>query len=307
MPPVPCLHRFFRMFLILAILFTVSCDRDSLSDGPALSGSRPTPGPGGNPDPDPGACPPPPAVNRLRVKVNEVMVENTKTLADENGKFPPWIELHNPTAAEVNLGDVPLSDDLSLPKKWTIPCVPEAVIPPGGFLVIFADGDTAAADDFHANFTLARGPILIALNKGSDIFEFDATDLGADLTVGRSPDGSGDVAELEEPTPAKENSDPAGPTTPPEGKFVRGDADANGRVTITDMTLVSRVTAGAESIPPCADALDSNDDGLIDSADVSYLGNWMSGTGPPPRPPFPAADLDPTTDALVCPEPPAQP
>ncbi len=287
------------LLTILLAIAAPSCDRDTLSDGPSISGTRPS-----NPgeEPEPSDCPPPPAVNRLKVRINEVMVENTKTFADEKGKFSPWIELHNPTKDPVNMGDIPLTDDLSLPKKWTIPCVPEAVLPPGGFLVIFLDADTAGATDFHANFTLVPGPIQITLNKGSDIFEFDATDLAADKSTGRHPDGTGDIALLKEPTPAAANAEPDVPVPGPDGKFIRGDADGSGKVTITDMAVISRVAGGTQPVPPCADALDVNDDGAIGAADASYLGSWISGSGPPPRPPFPAADVDPTPDDLPCAE-----
>src|SRR5687767_10031072 len=56
--------------------------------------------------------PPPPSVTELKVRINELMAENTQTLQDAAGKFSPWLELYNPTDADVNLRGVFLSDDL---------------------------------------------------------------------------------------------------------------------------------------------------------------------------------------------------
>jgi hypothetical protein len=291
--------------LPLAFTTVVSCDRSELTDGPKLSAGR---GQGPGPPPPPAECEAPPPPNDFDAVINEVMVENTSSLADETGAFPPWLEIHNPTDAEINLGRIPLSDDLADPTKWEIPCIPEAFIPPGGFVVIFLDGDTANPNDLHANFTLTPGGFLqLALNNGSDLVFFDASGLASDFSAGRSPDGDSSFVALAAPTPGAANSAPAGEgggeeEPPPEGEFVRGDVTADERVSLTDMLAILGVLFRGEPPPACRDRLDANDSGGIELTDVVYLGNAVFQDGPRIPPPFPQPGIDPTTDGLPCPE-----
>ena len=69
--------------------------------------------------------------------ITEFMADNTETLADEDGDFPDWIEIHNPDAAAVDLDGWTLTDNATNLTKWTFP---PATIAPGGFLVVFASG-----------------------------------------------------------------------------------------------------------------------------------------------------------------------
>jgi hypothetical protein len=87
------------------------------------------------------------------VCINEVMASNSSILADPQGRFEDWIELHNTSKSPINVGGLYLTDDANEPTKWQIPAVNRTLtaIPAGGFLVIWADGDTAAAG-LHANF-----------------------------------------------------------------------------------------------------------------------------------------------------------
>ena len=71
------------------------------------------------------------------VLLNEIMTANSRTLLDENGDSPDWIELYNPGAAPVRLTGYGLSDDPALPFKWTFR---DATIEPGSFLLVFASG-----------------------------------------------------------------------------------------------------------------------------------------------------------------------
>jgi hypothetical protein len=52
--------------------------------------------------------------------VNEFMANNNTTLADGDGKFWDWIEIHNPTASEVDLDGWHLTDDFTELTKWPV-------------------------------------------------------------------------------------------------------------------------------------------------------------------------------------------
>ena len=67
---------------------------------------------------------------------------------------------------------------------------------------------------------------------------------------------------------------------------------------IRDMIL-AHLFGGGERLS-CADAGDTNDDGILDIADVIYLLAHLFAGGPPPQPPFPECGPDHTPDVLVC-------
>lgn len=96
--------------------------------------------------------------------ITEFMADNESVLADEDGAFSDWIEIHNPDATPANLDGWHLTDDAAEPSKWRIPAV---VIEPGGFLVVFASGKDrrVATAELHTNFSLSRNGEYLALVK----------------------------------------------------------------------------------------------------------------------------------------------
>jgi hypothetical protein len=83
------------------------------------------------------------------------------------------------------------------------------------------------------------------------------------------------------------------------GHFIRGDADGDGQLAITDpIAVLSRLFLGGEALP-CDDAADSNDDGEVNLSDpITTLDRLFLG-GEVLPPPGPAAcGEDPTADAL---------
>ncbi len=79
-----------------------------------------------------------------------------------------WVELHNNSAAAVDLTGWTLSDDPTVLSKWPLPA--GTSIPAGGFLVILADdpdAPIAGAAFLHANFKLSGGGDYLALFDAS--------------------------------------------------------------------------------------------------------------------------------------------
>jgi RHS repeat-associated protein len=86
-----------------------------------------------------------------------------------------------------------------------------------------------------------------------------------------------------------------------DSEFRRGDADADGRVIITDgiFTLNFLFLGGPE--PPCRDAADADDRNVLNLTDAVYLFNFLFLGGPPPPSPGPRdCGPDPTPDTLDC-------
>jgi hypothetical protein len=82
--------------------------------------------------------------------------------------------------------------------------------------------------------------------------------------------------------------------------FVRGDANGDGAVNITDaIGILGYLFTGG--VPPwCQDAADTNDTGTLDITDAIYLlGHLFLGSEGPP-PPNSAPGTDPTPDGLGC-------
>ncbi len=69
------------------------------------------------------------------VVINELMPLNGSFMADMDGDYSDWIELYNAGDVEVDLSGFGLTDDFSLPFKWTFPSV---IIAPHDYLLVFA-------------------------------------------------------------------------------------------------------------------------------------------------------------------------
>lgn len=104
------------------------------------------------------------APNRAEPVITEFMAANTKTLADADGRFSDWVELHNPDAAAVNLAGWFLTDTAGNKTKWQFPAV---TIPAGGYLVVFASDKNRRdpAKELHTNFSLDADGEYLALIK----------------------------------------------------------------------------------------------------------------------------------------------
>ena len=89
---------------------------------------------------------------------------------------------------------------------------------------------------------------------------------------------------------------------PEESSFVRGDANDDGRVNISDAIWVVRELVRSGPKTRCEDAADANDDGLVDLSDAQYLIQWRFLAGPEPPAPFGACGPDSGADALSCPK-----
>lgn len=143
------------------------------------------------------------------VTFNELMVDNRSTLGDEAGEYDPWIEIYNSGCRVVNLGGLYLSDAASDPTRWKFPSVD---VPPGGFVIVWADGEERQGE-LHTNFKLSPngGSILLFgrdenFNTPLDAFRFGKQTV--DVSLGRHPNGIGPWDTLRAPTPGAINIRP---------------------------------------------------------------------------------------------------
>ncbi len=84
----------------------------------------------------------------------------------------------------------------------------------------------------------------------------------------------------------------------PGAIFLRGDANGDGRLTVSDARVILLHLFGGPL--SCEDAGDVDDDGKLAVTDAIRLLGYLFAGGVPPEPPFPEPGPDPTNDSLVC-------
>jgi len=91
-----------------------------------------------------------------------------------------------------------------------------------------------------------------------------------------------------------------GPERAARTPFLRGDANGDGLLNVSDpIAHLERLFAAGEPAP-CGDAADANDDGRLDLSDALYTLGFLFLGRPAPPEPFPDPGLEPTPDALGC-------
>ncbi len=95
-------------------------------------------------------------------RITEFMAANGSVLADEDGEFSDWIEIHNPDNVPIPLAGFHLTDDPANLDKWTFPAV---TLNPGAYLVVFASGKNRRdpAGRMHTDFQLSTDGEYLAL------------------------------------------------------------------------------------------------------------------------------------------------
>lgn len=138
-----------------------------------------------------------PCTSRLFVKdsaeeryFNEVMSRNNSTIADDEGNFSDWIELHNPTNNIWHTDQYYITDNINYLNKWPMP---DLEIFPFQFHLLWANGQEDLNRNY-CNFRLAaEGETLYLVRKEEDAFVIKQTlvipELQSNESYGPSFDG----------------------------------------------------------------------------------------------------------------------
>ncbi|NGO38758.1 hypothetical protein G4L39_05030 [Limisphaera ngatamarikiensis] len=164
------------------------------------------------------AAPNNPAAPRVQVFINEWLADNARTLADPaDGGFEDWFELYNAGDEPADLGGYYLTDNLNRPDQFRIPDTGQYIVPPRGFLLVWADNEPEQnrpdRPELHVNFALSRSGEAIGL-YAPDLTPVDTVTFGpqaTDVAQGRFPDGAASIRTLATPTPAAPNQAPNSP------------------------------------------------------------------------------------------------
>lgn len=125
--------------------------------------------------------------------ISEFMAANASTLADADGEYSDWIEIHNEGPAAASLANWYLTDKPGNLAKWRFP---DVTLQPDGYLVVFASGKNRATpgQELHTNFSLDADGEYLALVEpdGSTIaWQMAFGHQERDISCGIDPDAPG--------------------------------------------------------------------------------------------------------------------
>ena len=175
------------------------------------------------------------------LRITEFVAENDSGLRDEDGEQSDWIELANVSTQPVSTEGWSLSDDLAQPRKWMLPAV---VVPPGGFVHVWASGRNRIdpARPWHANFALGNGAgevLQLVRPDGSVASDFRYPGQYADSSYGET--ARGEAKYFTVPTPGVWNVD--GQTSVKDGLALDVPAVFSGEVMVAAPVQIAGATA----------------------------------------------------------------
>ncbi len=145
----------------------------------------------------------------IGLKISEFQSSNKTTLAAQDGSYPDWVEIHNPTGAAIDLSGFGLSDKREKPMRWTFP--EGTTIEAGGYLLVYCDGVSDLTGQYpgelHASFSLSayEESVVLSSASGQCIDAVDYKGIPADASYIQTENGTWEVTA--KPTPGYPNTD----------------------------------------------------------------------------------------------------
>ena len=139
--------------------------------------------------------------------INEFMASNATTILDSFGVYSDWVEIYNSTLQEIDLSGFGISDSIAQPMKYRLP--EGTSIAPGGYLVIFLSGNEGIQNgELHAPFGLRayEEDVVLSSANGRIVDSCSYSRMEADVSMARTPDGTGEFAQSAQPTPGYPNT-----------------------------------------------------------------------------------------------------
>lgn len=123
------------------------------------------------------------------MKINEVLVINNESYADDHAAHNSWIELYNSGYSNVDIGGAFLTTRVGdKTRTYRIPKNDSrTMVPPQGYVIFFADSSSNKGT-FHTNFTLNETGTIAILDQGSNVIdqvEYNVADQKPDISIGR--------------------------------------------------------------------------------------------------------------------------
>ena len=130
-----------------------------------------------------------------QIVINEYSCSNSNGITDAFGEREDWVELHNPTAAAVDISGFYLSDKSGNLLKWAVPA--GVSVPANGYTMVFGSKrDQVSGGQLHPNFSLTQTKgewIILSNTLGNVVDSLKIVHMTkSDHSVGRSTDGAAD-------------------------------------------------------------------------------------------------------------------
>lgn len=116
------------------------------------------------------------------IRINEVLVVNNESYADDHANHTSWVEIHNSGYSNVNIGGAYLTvkrgdrtRTYRIPKNDA-----RTLIAPQGYVIFFADSSSNRGT-FHTNFTLDETGYLAFMDQGQNVVDSVTYDVRAQL------------------------------------------------------------------------------------------------------------------------------
>jgi hypothetical protein len=147
--------------------------------------------------------------------ITEFMASNSASLADGDGKYSDWIEIHNLTSSALSLAGCYLSDSTDELTKWVFPSVTAAAIAANGYLVVIASGNVEDNETYvdalgyiHTSFKLSADGenVLLTASDGVTVISsyVNFPEQLENVSYGLASDGI-TIGYFATPTPGKAN------------------------------------------------------------------------------------------------------
>jgi len=139
------------------------------------------------------------------IRINEFLALNQTILTDKDGDYSDWIEIYNPTSADIDLLNWSLTDNKSQLRMWVFP---DMTLRKESYLVVFASGKNRrkAGEELHTNFKISGDGEYLALynSSGKVVTAFDPSFpvQQTDISFGF---WNGNYISFKVPTPGAEN------------------------------------------------------------------------------------------------------
>ncbi|MBP5387027.1 MAG: CotH kinase family protein [Prevotella sp.] len=181
--------------------------------------------------------------------INEIMAANVDEFVSLAFNFDGWVELYNPTANPIRLGQLYLSDDASNLKLWHMPDG-VGVVPANGYKVVWLGSNDVSSLCAPFELDVDGGTIYLSDENGKLIASQTYPQSFERVSYARIQDGGDEWGFASEPTPGKSNtgsryatSQLAAPVVDTPSKLFTGQLTVN--VTIPSGCILRYTTNGS--------------------------------------------------------------
>ncbi|MBP5514215.1 MAG: CotH kinase family protein, partial [Bacteroidaceae bacterium] len=152
--------------------------------------------------------------NLASLIINEVQVANIDMFIDPSYNYGGWVELYNPTNADINLGSIYISDEPLSHLRYQMP-TDFGVVPAQGFKVLWFDHYTTPDDNSQSNQAYKQVPFKLDFDGGELFFSDSSGQLFLSMeypaaiqrvSYARTTDGGGSWMWCSTPTPGTSNN-----------------------------------------------------------------------------------------------------